>query len=126
MIFSRLYILQKLEHDFLKVQFSKFALCSTNFYEICRISTCIRQTSRIQISAKLVKAVLRYEFFLSLYSPKTLNTIFSKVHFSKFAIYMFVFQVSGSNMPCILLEHTDMCAYYLILGKIPYSFFRHR
>ncbi len=61
----------------------------------------------------------RYEFF-SLYPLKT------KAHFSKFALYMFIFLVLSCNMPCILLEHVDMGAYYPILRKTPNKFFRHR
>ncbi len=110
---------------FLKVHFSKFTLCSTDFDRFCRISTYILQTSYSQISAKLMQAVLRYEFFSSSYPPKTLNAIFSKVHFSNFAFYLLVFQVQSSNMPCILRENVDMCAHYLILWKTQNSFFQH-
>ncbi len=35
-------------------------------------SKCILQMSHSQISAKLMQAVLKYEFFSSLYPPKTL------------------------------------------------------
>ncbi len=114
------------KHDFLKVHFSKFPLCSTDFHELCRISTCILQMSHSQISAKLMQTVPRYEFFSSLYLSKTLNVIFSNVHFSKFAIYTLVFQVLSSNMPCILLKHVDMGAHSPILWKTQNSFFRRR
>ncbi len=62
-----------------EVHFSKFALCSTDFDELCRISTCILQTSHSPISAKLMWAVLKYEFFHLYILQKTLNAIFSNV-----------------------------------------------
>ncbi len=127
MNFFRLHILLKTYNSiFSKIHFSKFALCSTDFNELCRISTCILQTSHSRISAKLIQSVLRYEFFSYLYPPKTLNAIFSRGHFSKFTLYMLVFQVLSSNMPCILLEHIDRGAHYPILRKTQNSFFRHK
>ncbi len=81
--------------------------------------------ARRQTSAKLFLAVLRYEFFSSLYPPKTLYAIFSKVHFPKFAFYMFVFQVLPNNMSYILLERVDRGAHYPILWKTQNSFFQH-
>ncbi len=59
-------------------------------------------------------------------SSKTLNVIFSKVHFSKFALYVFIFPVLSGNMPCILLKHIDMGAIYPILWKTQNSYFRYR
>ncbi len=64
--------------------------------------------------------------FLVFISSKNVNAIFSKVHSSKFALYMLVFQVLSSNVLCILLDHVDMGAPYPILRKIQNSFFRHR
>ncbi len=65
-------------------------------------------------------------FFYLYILPKTLNSIFSEVHFSNFALYKLVLQVLSSNMPCIFLEQADMGAYYPILRKTQNSFFRHR
>ncbi len=77
----------------------------------------ILQTSHSQIGVGSAAIWL----FLSLYPPKTLNAIFSKVHFSKFALYMIVFKVLSSDVPCILLEHVIMGSHYSILWKTPNS-----
>ncbi len=60
--------------------------------------------------------------FSSLYPPKTLNAIISKVHFSKFAHYMLVFQVLSSNMPCILLEMLIWMPTTQFCGKLKLHF----
>ncbi len=113
------FILQKnLNAIFSKVHFSKFALRSTDFDELYRISTCILQTSHSQIGVGSAEIWI----FSSLYPPKTLNRIFSKIHFFKFTLYMFVFRFNWAiclvffwNM-LIWVPTTQFC------GKLKNSF----
>ncbi len=73
---------KKLKRYFLKSTFSKFTPCSTDFDELCRISTRILQKSHSQISSKLVWAVLRLNFFVFI-SSKNLKCDFLKSTFFK-------------------------------------------
>ncbi len=103
MNFFHLYILQKLKTWFFqKSTFFKIGTLFNKFWWTLQdFSKCIFR----RLTAKLVWTVPRYEFFSSLYPPKTLDAIFLKVHFSKFTLYMLIFWVLSSNMPPILLEN---------------------
>ncbi len=123
MNFFHLYILKNV--IFLKVHFSKFPLCSIDFDELCRISTCILQKSHSQILAKLVQAVLRYEFFSCLLFSKNFKRDFLKSTFFKIRPLYARFS-SSIETPCIPLEHVDMGSHNPILRKTQNSFFQHR
>ncbi len=66
------------KHDFLREHFSKFALCSTNFDELCMISTCILQTSHSQIDVDSAEIWIFFVFLSSKNSERDFlrNTFF--------------------------------------------------
>ncbi len=84
--------------DFLKVHFSKFALCSTDFDKLRRISTYIHQSSYSQIVIGSAEIWIFFFFISSKnFKHNFLKSTFFKIH----TLYMLVFQVLWCNMPCI-------------------------
>ncbi len=95
------------------------ALCSTDLSEFCGISTCTLQTSHSQIGVNNAEISI----FLTLYPPKTLNVIFSKVHFSKLALCSIDFHKLCWINACILQTFHSQISVKWVQAVLRYDYF---